>query len=68
MSLSRSWITLPSLVVTNNKLLFTMLIEKPQLQDLNPNTLRATSPQDQPPADFWAQTRAVFDFRESPKS
>ncbi|KAJ9081269.1 hypothetical protein DSO57_1016457 [Entomophthora muscae] len=35
--------------VTSDKLLLTMLTGKPQLQDSNPDTLRATSPQDQPP-------------------
>ncbi|KAJ9050247.1 hypothetical protein DSO57_1016224 [Entomophthora muscae] len=37
------------LYVTSDKLLLTMLTGKPQLRDSNPDTLRAASPQDQPP-------------------
>ncbi|KAJ9086478.1 hypothetical protein DSO57_1003812 [Entomophthora muscae] len=36
--------------VTNDILLLTILIGKPQLQDSNPNTLQAASLQDQPPS------------------
>ncbi|KAJ9075940.1 hypothetical protein DSO57_1030855 [Entomophthora muscae] len=45
--------------VLSDKLLSTMLIEKPQLQDLNPGIPRAASPRGQPPAVFWAQSRAL---------
>ncbi|KAJ9048289.1 hypothetical protein DSO57_1036560 [Entomophthora muscae] len=58
----------PSVVITSDKLLSTMLIEKPQLQDSNPGILWAASPRGQPPAVFWAQTRAVFDFGKSFKA
>ncbi|KAJ9052551.1 hypothetical protein DSO57_1033043 [Entomophthora muscae] len=36
--------------VTSDKLLLTMLIGKPQLQDLNPDILQPASPQDQLPS------------------
>ncbi|KAJ9058249.1 hypothetical protein DSO57_1014288 [Entomophthora muscae] len=52
-------------VFTSDKLLSTMLIERPQLQDSNPGSLRAASPQGQPPTVFWAQTRAGFNFGKS---
>ncbi|KAJ9063543.1 hypothetical protein DSO57_1000121 [Entomophthora muscae] len=46
----------------------TMITEKPQLQDLNPETPQVTSPQDRLPADFWAQARAELDFGNSLRS
>ncbi|KAJ9083505.1 hypothetical protein DSO57_1034073 [Entomophthora muscae] len=38
-----------TLLVTSEKLLLTMLTGNPQLRDSNPDSLQATSPQDQPP-------------------
>ncbi|KAJ9068348.1 hypothetical protein DSO57_1029609 [Entomophthora muscae] len=48
--------------------ILTMITEKPQLRDSNPETLRAASLQDQLPADFWAQARADLDFRNPLKA
>ncbi|KAJ9078256.1 hypothetical protein DSO57_1008641 [Entomophthora muscae] len=53
------------LTVTSDKLLLTMITEKPQLRDSNPETPRAASLHDWLPADFWAQARADLDFGNS---
>ncbi|KAJ9064230.1 hypothetical protein DSO57_1032642 [Entomophthora muscae] len=46
--------------VTSDKLLLTMLIGKPQLQDLNPDTLQAASLQDQLPGVKTQQSGEYF--------
>ncbi|KAJ9067842.1 hypothetical protein DSO57_1035004 [Entomophthora muscae] len=40
---------MPKACVTIDKLLLTMITEKPQLRDLNPETPRAANPEDQLP-------------------